>query len=117
MRVEHVMNRRPKTVRPHDHLNAAAQVMSERDCGWLPVVDEGGKVVGVITDRDICMAALTRGCALDHAAVEGAMSTNVRAAHPEEPLEDALAAMSNYQVRRMPVIDEEGVLCGLLSMS
>lgn len=117
MRVRYAMKRELGTVRPHHHLSEAARLMAENACGWLPVVDVSGRVVGVITDRDVCMAAYTRGRALDDIAVEGAMTTNVHSIHLEDRLEDALAAMRNYRVRRMPVVDDEGVLCGMLSIT
>jgi CBS domain-containing protein len=117
MKVRDVMNPRPRTVRPHDKLSEAARVMWDHDCGWIPVVDDAGRVTGVITDRDICMAAFTRGMPLHDIAVEGTMSTNVFATHPGEPLENAFAAMCNYRVRRLPVVTEAGDLVGLLSLS
>ncbi len=117
MNVRTMMNARPRTVRGHDPLSEAARIMWDRDCGWVPVVDDALHVVGVITDRDICMAAYTRGMTLDAMAVIGTMCTNVHVVHVEDPLENALAMMRNHRVRRLPVIDDDGSLVGLLSLS
>lgn len=117
MRVSDLMNDRPRTVRAHDPLSEATRIMWDRDCGWVPVVDDGGRVVGVITDRDVCMAAYTRGMPLSTMAVEGTMSSNVYSVHLDDPIENALAHMRNYQVRRLPVVDEQERLVGLLSLS
>jgi CBS domain-containing protein len=117
MKVRDVMNARPRTVRPHDKLSEAARIMWDHDCGWIPVVDDGGRVLGVVTDRDVCMAAYTRGRPLADIAVEGTMSTNVFSTHGDDPLENALALMRNYRVRRLPVVDDGGRVIGLLSLS
>ncbi len=117
MKVSQLMNARPRSVRGHESLAEAARIMWDRDCGWVPVLDDGDHVVGVITDRDICMAAFTRGMPLAAMAVEGTMSTNVHSVHPTDPVENALALMRNHRIRRLPVIDGDGVLVGLLSMS
>lgn len=117
MKVSDVMNDRPRTVRGHDSLAEATRIMWDRDCGWVPVVDDGAHVVGVITDRDVCMAAYTRGMTLDAMVVAGTMSTNVHVVRDDDPLENALALMRNHRVRRLPVVDDEGLLTGLLSLS
>jgi CBS domain-containing protein len=98
-------------------LHHAAKIMWECDCGWVPVVDDARRVVGVVTDRDICMACYTRGSAPELISVAGTMSTNVHACRPDDPLENALAMMRNYRVRRLPVVDPDGALLGLLSIS
>ncbi len=117
MKVLAVMNPKPHSLRPHDLLSEAARVMWDRDCGWVPVLDDSNRVVGVITDRDVCMAAFTRGMTLTQMVVEGTMSTNVHAVRADDPLETALLHMSNHRVRRLPVVDDEDHLVGLLSLS
>jgi CBS domain-containing protein len=98
-------------------LHHAAKVMGDRDCGWVPVVDDAGRVVGVVTDRDICMACYTRGSAPELLSIAGTMSTNVHACRPGDPVENALAMMRNYRVRRLPVVDDDERLLGLVSFS
>jgi len=117
MKVEKVMNIRPRSVRPHQTLADAVTLMVDRDCGWIPVVDDANVVVGVITDRDICLAAHDRDKRISKIAIEGVMHTNVYACRKSDALADAEAIMRNRRVRRLPVVDEEGRLVGLLSLS
>ena len=70
MKVEQVMNRNVKTCRSSDSLDRAAQLMWENDCGCVPIVDDEGRGVGMVTDRDVCMAAYTQGGPLTHLRVE-----------------------------------------------
>jgi CBS domain-containing protein len=115
MKVAAIMNRRPQSVAPHQSLHDAATIMRDHDCGWVPVVDDG-QVVGVLTDRDICLAALSRAQRLDKLAVAGSMHTDVHSLASGDDVGKALAMMSNYRVRRLPVIDD-GRLVGLVSLS
>lgn len=117
MKVEMSMNARPVTVRPHDSLAAAVKVMVDRDCGWVPVVDDQGTLVGVLTDRDVCLAAYDRDRRIQKIAVEGVMRTNVFACRPDDSVRDAQLLMRSHRVRRLPVVDDEGALVGLLSLS
>jgi CBS domain-containing protein len=102
---------------PGDTLERAAELMWQRDCGCVPVVDEGSRVVGMITDRDVCMAAYTRGVPLSQALVRDAMSREVYACSGDEPVGVAEKLMQTQQVRRVVVTDPGGKLVGLLSMA
>ncbi len=117
MNVDSVMNSRPRSVLAHQSLADAVAIMVERDCGWVPVVDAAERVVGVVTDRDICLAAHDRDKRLKEIAVKGVMHTNVHACRPTDSLTDAQALMRARRVRRIPVTDEDGKLMGLLSLS
>ena len=117
MKVADLMNRAARAVRPHQLLSEAAQIMWDADCGWLPVIDENQEVVGVITDRDLCMAAYTRGRRLDEIAVAGTMVTNVFSCKADEALSVAVLIMRDQKVRRVPVVDDDGKLVGLVSLS
>jgi CBS domain-containing protein len=114
--VRNVMKAHPKTCTPADSLNRAVQLLWEQDCGAVPVVDAGGVVVGMITDRDITMAAYTRGQQLTSMSVGSTMSTAVQWCSPEHSLGDALRQMAEKQVRRLPVV-EGGKLVGLLTLA
>jgi CBS domain-containing protein len=111
------MSRAVRTVRPEDTLDRAASILWEEDCGCVPVVDGLDRVRGMLTDRDVTMAALTTGRSLDHLKVESSMARELHTAEPTEPLVGALARMAETQVRRLPVVDDEGHLVGLLSMA
>lgn len=119
MKVEEIMTRNVRSCRPEDSLNEAARIMWEGDCGFVPVVemDDGPRVRGVLTDRDICMAAYTRGKALADLAVRDTMSSRLRTCSPGDRLQDAEQLMREAQVRRLPVVDEAGRLLGVLSLS
>jgi CBS domain-containing protein len=112
-----VMTPEPHSVQPHQTLNDAAQLMWERDCGWLPVTEHGGHVVGVLTDRDVCMAAYTRGRSLDELAVAGTMCTDLQSCRADDGVDVAESKMRIYRVRRLPVVDDQGVLVGVLSIT
>jgi CBS domain-containing protein len=92
---------------PSDNLSRAAQLMWELDCGFVPVCDRGGNLVGVVTDRDVCMAAYTRGQILSDIPVWSTMSTRIVTVAPSASLAEVLQTMREAQVRRVPVVDGE----------
>ncbi len=116
MKVEQIMNRRVKVCRPQDSLNKAAQIMWNEPCGAVPVVDDQCKPVGFLTDRDICMAAYTQGKPLEELRVETAMARKVVSCVAEDDLGSAAGLMRQNRTRRLPVIDQDGALVGLLSL-
>ncbi len=116
MKVEQIMNRDVKTCGPQDPLNRAAQIMWEERCGAVPVVDEQSRPIGFLTDRDICMAAYTQGKPLDALRVETAMARKVVSCGVEDDLGSAARLMQQNRTRRLPVIDQNGKLVGLLSL-
>jgi len=117
MRVEQLMTRDVRACRSEDSLAEAAQAMWERDCGCVPVIDGERRVVGMLTDRDICMAAWIRGRNLHEIRVGEAMSPRVISCRADEDAELAEALLREYGVRRLPVVDHEGRLVGLLSLA
>jgi len=102
---------------PDDNLAAAASRLWDADIGCLPVVSTDGRVVGMVTDRDICMAAYTRGQALREIPASVAMSTDVLSCRPDATLIEAEQIMRSGQVRRLPVIDSDGSLVGIVSLN
>jgi CBS domain-containing protein len=117
MKVQDVMSRELETCRPEEDLNRVAQLMWERDVGVVPVVEPSGAVIGMITDRDLCMAAYTQGRHLASIGVGEVMSRMIHSCAPGTSLESALAVMKEGRVRRLPVIDSGGGLVGLLSLN
>ncbi len=118
MNVEQLMTKNVRTCKPEDTLNDAAKILWESDCGCIPVVSsEGGKFVGVITDRDICMAAYTQGKTLSELPVGGAMSRKAIVCAPDVAITAAQKIMGDARVRRLPVVDEAGHLLGLISLA
>jgi CBS domain-containing protein len=116
MEVQKMMVHDVKACRVDDSLNVATQIMWERACGYVPVVDEQRRPVGFLTDRDICMAAYTQGGLLQTLRVESAMARNVISCHANEEIAAAARIMQETGVRRLPVVHKDGSLIGLLSL-
>jgi CBS domain-containing protein len=91
--------------------------MWDHDCGFLPVVDTAGTVVGAITDRDICVAVTTRRELPERIAVAQVMSSPVRACLATDTVASALKVMKEFRLRRLPVIDSSGRLVGVVAMN
>ena len=114
--VHDIMRVRVYSCSPTDTLHRAAQIMWEKDCGCLPVIDDVHRVRAVITDRDICMAALTQGVALAETSVSSAMSGSLTVCSPDDSLSSVEDLMRAQQIRRVPVVDANGVLIGMISL-
>ncbi len=117
MKVADLMTKNVRSCAPTCTLNDAAREMWENDCGVVPVVDAGRTVVGMITDRDICMAAYTRGRPLGEIPVDQVMARKLLTCRPDTALTQAEETMRTAQIRRMPVTDERGALVGLISLN
>ena len=118
MKVSSIMNPNVETARAEDDLAKTAMVMWRKDCGFVPVVDEGTRrVVGVITDRDICMASATRHEAPETMSVRDTMATQVWSCRTEDEVDTALETMRKNQVHRLPVLGEGERLAGVVSFS
>lgn len=117
MKVEQCFTSEVFTCRPETDLEWAARSMWEHDCGCLPVVGERGEVVGMLTDRDVCMGAFTQGRTLRELSAGSVMSKAVFACAPDDSLEHAVRVMSDHQVHRLPVLDADGRLLGILSLN
>jgi CBS domain-containing protein len=116
MKVKDVMMRTAARCRPDTNLGSAVESMWTRNCGILPVVDEQEKLVGVITDRDICIALGTRNRLPGDIAVKDVASAHVYWCKSDDDLRTALRIMAASRVRRLPVVNSSGVLEGILSM-
>jgi CBS domain-containing protein len=115
--VKAIMAETVSSCAPDDSLNAAAQRMWEDDCGAVPVIASDGTLAGIITDRDICMAAYTKGLALTAIRVKDVMARHVHTCKPEDTLERVANLMADAQIRRLPVVDAEGRLIGIVSLA
>jgi CBS-domain-containing membrane protein len=91
--------------------------MWEHDCGCVPVVDEHGAPVGMVTDRDVCMAAYTQGRALFEIPVATAMSRKIARCRVDDPVAIAESMMRAQQLRRLPVVGFDGRVVGLVSIN
>jgi CBS domain-containing protein len=116
MKVKNVMVRTPLYCRPETNLGAAAELMWNGNCGFLPIVADNGKVAGVITDRDICIALGTRNRPSGEVTVGEVTSWKVFSCTPEDDIHAALQTMKESRVRRLPVLAQDGALVGVLSI-
>jgi len=116
MRVRKLMTVAPTTCGPNDSCSEAARIMWDCDCGSVPVVDSTGRAVGIVTDRDICMAALFHGSPLSSITVGEVMSGDLSTCQADDDVKDAERLMRERRVRRLPVVDGGGSLVGILSL-
>lgn len=117
MKVEEIMVREVKSCTQDDSLSRVAQIMWETDCGCVPVIDNDGRVIGMLTDRDICMAAFTQGATLNALRVSGSMSRGLFGCQPSDDLLAAHQVMREHRVRRLPVMGDTGKLLGIVSLT
>lgn len=117
MRVREMMTSDVKTCRPDTNLAEAVRDMWEGDCGALPVVSDEGRVIGMITDRDICIALATRGGSADRMAVREVAQGHAYTCLPDDDATAALQTMKAHKIRRLPVVDAEGHVRGILSLN
>jgi CBS domain-containing protein len=116
MKVADIMAKPPAYCSPQTNLAAAVEILWRQNCGILPIVDSEEKVVGLVTDRDICVALGTRNRLPSDLTVGEVTSGKVIACKPDDDIRGALATMAHAKVRRLPVIDAEGKLQGILSV-
>lgn len=117
MKVKEIMTENPSVCDLNESLAEAAKTMWDADCGVLPVLKDGREVVGLITDRDICMALAMRDSNPAAVSAEEILSGDIYSVAPEDEIDKALQVMQEHQVRRLPVINPEGELEGILSMN
>ena len=116
MLVKSIMTSEVKVCTPETSLAAAARVMSSRDCGIVPVVDSQHKLLGIITDRDICLAVATKFQSPEELPVLDIMTNKVYTCSPDDDARAAMNLMKNHAVRRVPVVTADGRLTGLISV-
>ena len=116
MYVKDIMNQPVITCSSDSDLNVAAHLMWEHDCGTIPVVDQEGRLAGMVTDRDICMAAYTQGLPLRAIPVTSAMTQYALACHLDDSVNTAEELMREGQIRRVPVLNREKRLVGIVSL-
>src|SRR5690348_4859992 len=114
MKISEVMTRDVQTVRPDQPVQEAASFMLSADAGSIPVTD-GDRLIGMITDRDIAVRGVAKGYGPD-TPVRELMSDDIICARADDDIEDVASRMSEAQVRRLPVIDENERLCGIVSL-
>lgn len=117
LKIQDVMTTTVKSCVPEDNLARVAMEMWDADCGVIPVVDSAQKVVSVVTDRDICMAAATKHRKPEEILVKDVVRQGAFTCMPGDDVHRALEIMAAEKIRRLPVVDEEGRLTGMVSMN
>jgi len=115
--IAEVMTLDPASVQAHQSLADAATALYEADCGSLPVVDDKGQLLGMVTDRDITMCGAIQGRTLHELPVRAAMTEDAVSIAPDASLSAAHKVLRERHVRRLPVIDASGVVVGMLSLT
>jgi CBS domain-containing protein len=114
-RARDVMTRNVATVHPDDSVRHAAQIMADCDCGAIPVVDWQGRLIGMITDRDITVRLVAENMRVGDARVGDCMTNEAFACHENDSLETCMRTMSRHQIRRMPIVDDQNRIAGIVS--
>lgn len=115
MNISEVMTRDVRIASPLDSLQTAAQIMEECDFGLLPI-GENDRLVGMLTDRDITVRAVAKGFSPQEHVVREVMTSEVKFIYDDDSIEEAARSMSELQVRRLPVVDRENRLVGIVSL-
>jgi CBS domain-containing protein len=115
--IREVMTAHPESCGVNDTANDAVRIMWERDCGVVPVIDSMGRVSGIVTDRDLCMAAYFQGTPLTEIRLADVMTPAPATCTVDLDLASAEQLMRERQIRRLPVVDSDGSLLGIVSLA
>ncbi len=114
--IRELMTENPRTVGADDPIVEAARIMRDEDVGLVPVV-EGERLVGTVTDRDIALRIVAEGQDPQATTTRQVATTDVVTIDPQQELSEALRLMAQHQVRRLPVVEEDGRLVGIVSQA
>ena len=119
MKVQEIMTKDPDCCLPKDSVQKAAKIMKIIDAGVVPVVASGlnQKVIGIVTDRDLCLGVIAEGRDPATAMVEECMTGKVIICRPNDELQHAVRLMEENQIRRIPVVEDDGTLVGIISLA
>jgi CBS domain-containing protein len=117
VRAGDVMTRKVVTVHPADTVECAARLMGECNCGALPVVDDDGRLIGMVTDRDLTVRVTGRGKDSRRARVDECMTNESFACHANDSIKDCMRRMSRHQIRRLPIVNDRYQVIGIVSQA
>ena len=117
MSVKDIMTPEPACCKADSTIQEVAKLMAEMDCGEIPVVDANGRVQGVVTDRDICCRAVAQGANCASVPISEVMSSPAITVTPDTSIQDCCAVMEEHMIRRVPVVDQNGCCCGIVSQA
>jgi CBS-domain-containing membrane protein len=115
IRAGELMSREVATVYPEDRVGYAARLMRDYDCGALPIVDQEGRLIGMITDRDISMRLVANEADTHNTVVADCMTDGAFACHAEDSVRECMRQMSRHRIRRLPIINDWGHVVGIVS--
>ena len=116
MKIKEIMNTDLKWVTPNTDLKKTAEIMEKYDVGVVPVCNDNKVLLGMVTDRDIVIRNIAQGKDPETTLVKDIMTENVKTGSPNMSLDEACDAMSEWQVRRLPIVDTDEKLVGLVSL-
>lgn len=114
--IQKIMTTNPSTIEPKQSVVEAARIMKQEDAGVVPVT-ENGRLTGMVTDRDIAIRVVAEGKDPQSTAVREVASTDLVTIDPQQDLDEALRLMAKHQVRRLPVVEEDGKLVGIVAQA
>jgi CBS domain-containing protein len=114
--IHDLMTSNPSTIEPDKTVADAAKLMRDEDAGLIPIV-EGQKLAGTITDRDIAIRVVAEGKDPQSSTVRDVMTSRLVTIDPDQDLDEALRLMAEHQVRRLPVVEEDGRLVGIVAQA
>jgi CBS domain-containing protein len=119
MRIKHVMTKDPTCCVPSDTAQRAAKIMRDEDTGVVPIIEneQSRKVIGIVTDRDLCMNIVAEGHDPRTTQVHESMTTTVVSCSSQDSVDKATELMRENQIRRIPVVDEQHQLLGIVAMA
>ncbi|AMY07887.1 Hypoxic response protein 1 [Luteitalea pratensis] len=117
MNIEELMTPNPACCTPETPVADVATMMMQHDCGEIPVVTKGGGLIGVVTDRDIVVRLVANGGDLRRATAANCMTQPAVSLPPDAQVSDAIELMQAHQVRRLPIVNGEGEVCGIVAQA
>ena len=117
MKVKKIMTRDVGFCHSNDKLIKAIEIMWQYDCGAVPVVDETSKVVGIITDRDICIATSNKNRPSSEIYIVDVINGSIHTCHAKDDIKGVLKTMGRNQIKRLPVVKKSGELAGIISVT
>ena len=115
--IRDLMTSNPRTIDPDQPVAEAAKLMKQEDVGIVPIVDDQNRLVGTITDRDITLRVVAEEKDPKSTTVSEVASSDLVTVDPQQELDEALRLMAQHQVRRLPVVEEDGKLVGIVAQA
>ena len=116
MKCRDIMTKYVRMCKPECSVKDAAQIMKEVNAGVVPVVNENDEILGILTDRDITLYTVAESKDPETTKVQEFMTKSVITAHPDDDLDDAIKKMEEYKIRRIPIVDNNNKVVGIISL-